>query len=524
MSRYLRPATGLFLGVWLVLMIGGRSRFFQDPGTFWHVAVGDRLIDHGVFDTDPFTFTFADRPWVPHQWLGEGAMAATHRALGFDGLLLGTATLLAAIFTGLGVRLLRCGLHPSLAAVLMAGAVAASAGHFHVRPHIATIAGVAVFFVFLTDVENGRIPIPRLAWLIPATWLWANIHGGVLGGLATFALAVGGWAANWRLGRESPVKSWADVGKLVAIGLACGGACFMNPYFDGLPRSWVEIYQMSSLPSIIREHSRVNPEEFAGLTILGFGCVYILLLMTVPVHRFRVVWVLPVVWFGLACLRVRHAPLFAVGALVGIADFFPATRIAAAWQRKKSDLFTPAAHFDDPTVREEAVPFVLPAVVVAIALVFQAIGLNVAVLGSGWAQLDPARWPIDLLPELREHEFDRKGGTRIFNEYAYGGFLIQQTPGYRVFIDDRCELFGDEFLTTFVETRTRIESAKDWELLLLLANPDEPFAAWHARYGEFDLALVETEGGFDVAFRHLPGWQVVKRTPTATLFIRRPER
>ena len=516
MSRYLRPATGLFLGVWLVLMIGGRSRFFQDPGTFWHVAVGDRLIDRGFFDTDPYTYTFAGERWIPHQWLGEGAMAVVHRALGFDGLLLATATLLATVFAGLGVRLLRCGLHPSLVAVLIAGAVAASAGHFHVRPHLATIAGMAVFMVFLTDVENGRIPIPRLAWLMPVTWLWANTHGGILGGLATFALVAFGWTANWRLGRESPVTSWGDVGKLTALGLGCGAVCFLNPYFEGLPRSWVEIYQMSSLPSIIKEHSRLNPVEFGGITILAFGGLYLVLLMTVPVRRIRIVWLLPIVWFGLACLRVRHAPLFAVAALVGIADFFPATRIAAAWQRKKSDLFTPPAWSDDESVSESARPFVLPAILIGIAVILQALGVTLAVLGSGWARLDPARWPTELLPELREHQYDRKEGTRIFNEYEYGGLLIQQTPGYRVFIDDRCELFGDDFLTRFVEVRNRLASARDWELIELLANPSKPFAEWWEKYGEPISLWVESDGGFDMAFRHMPNWREIKRNRTAT--------
>jgi len=45
-----------------------------------------------------------------------------------------------AVYAGLGVRLLRSGLHPSLATVLVAGALAASAGHFHVRPHLFTSA------------------------------------------------------------------------------------------------------------------------------------------------------------------------------------------------------------------------------------------------------------------------------------------------------------------------------------------------------------------------------------------------
>src|SRR3954453_23114871 len=95
MKRYLGPPTWLFLGVWLVLLIGGRSRFFQDPGTFWHVSVGDRIIDVGFFDTDPYTFTFAGKPWIPHQWLGECTMAVLNHVGGFDTLLLATATLLA---------------------------------------------------------------------------------------------------------------------------------------------------------------------------------------------------------------------------------------------------------------------------------------------------------------------------------------------------------------------------------------------------------------------------------------------
>ena len=175
MKRYLGPVTCIFLGVWLVLMIGGRSRFFQDPGTFWHVAVGNRIIDSGFFDTDPYTFTFAGKAWIPHQWLGECTMAVLHKIGGFDTLLLATATLLSGVYTGLGVRLLRCGLHPSVVAVSIAFAVAASSGHFHVRPHLATIVGMAVVMVYLTDVENGHISINRLLWLVPVVWLWANV-------------------------------------------------------------------------------------------------------------------------------------------------------------------------------------------------------------------------------------------------------------------------------------------------------------------------------------------------------------
>src|SRR5580658_9602699 len=83
------PATILFLALWLVLLVGGQSRFFRDPGTFWHTVVGQQILtSRGFFDTDQFTFTFAGKTWVPHQWLGECLMAAIHAVDGFDSLLL----------------------------------------------------------------------------------------------------------------------------------------------------------------------------------------------------------------------------------------------------------------------------------------------------------------------------------------------------------------------------------------------------------------------------------------------------
>ena len=517
MKRLFGPPTWLFMGVWLVLLVGGRSRFFQDPGTFWHVAVGDRIIESGFFDTDPYTFTFAGKTWIPHQWLGECTMAILNRVGGFDTLLLATATLLAAVFTGLGVRLLRAGFHPSLVAVLIACGVAASSGHFHVRPHLTTIAGMAVVFVYLTDVENGRLPLGRLGWLIPVTWLWANAHGGALGGLATIALAIVGWTVNWLVGRTSPIASWRDVGRGLLIWLGCVAVCFLNPYFHRLPLAWVEIYQMSSLPDIIKEHSRLNPHEWTGVSVLAFGAAYCVFLLSVPVRQWRVSWLVPVVWFALACLRVRHAPLFAVGALVGIADFFPLSRVAAAMVRRKSDLFDPvAAGEEGDSAREGARSFAVPAVLVLVAVVLQGTGANVPVLGRGWALLDSTRWPVELLPELREHQHDRPGGTHIFCEYAYGGFLIYHTPGYRVFIDDRCELFGDDFLRQFVFTKEAMADRLFYE------HPAEPFAEWQQEYGTFDFALVESGGGFDLALAELPqAWEVVRRTDTATFYQKR---
>src|SRR3989442_1130367 len=125
LRKFWRPETCIFLVVWLVLMVSGRSRFFHDPGTFWHTVVGDQILSSGrVMDTDPFSFTFAGQPWVAYEWLGECVMSLVHRLDGFDSLLLATVTLLAGLYTWAAHRLIRSCLHCLLAGMLIALTIA----------------------------------------------------------------------------------------------------------------------------------------------------------------------------------------------------------------------------------------------------------------------------------------------------------------------------------------------------------------------------------------------------------------
>ena len=57
-----------------------RERGLNDPGTLWHTRVGQILLDRGFMTTDPFTFTFEGKTWIPQQWFGEVVMAKLHEA------------------------------------------------------------------------------------------------------------------------------------------------------------------------------------------------------------------------------------------------------------------------------------------------------------------------------------------------------------------------------------------------------------------------------------------------------------
>jgi hypothetical protein len=195
----------------------------------------------------------------------------------------------------------------------------------------------------------------------------------------------------------------------------------------------------------------------------------------------------------------------------------PATRWARCLARPGSDLFVYPTRDQSsgPTPSFQPAPYLLPGAAVLVtflvlvyripARTFQVGPIELATPGHGCAKLDPDYWPVDLLPELEKHQKARPDGTPIFNEYLFGGFLIYFTPGYRVFVDDRCELFGDRWLNEYVQVE---RGDRDARLV---------FKHWEDEYPPFDFALTRTGSTFDDYFR-TSGWIVVKKTDTATFY------
>ena len=87
------------------------------------------------------------------------------------------------------------------------------------------------------------------------------------------------------------------------------------------------------------------------------------------------------------------------------------------------------------------------------------------------------------------------------NDMLFGGFLIFYTPRLQVFVDDRCELYGDDFLLSY-------------------ARHDRAFIAhWIERSGA-RMALTVPGSDLDNYFQRAAGWHLVKQTAAATLYRR----
>jgi hypothetical protein len=495
----------LFLAIWLFLLLAGRSAMLRDPGSFWHLAAGQKMLAEGhVPHTDSFSFTMAGRPWVDDQWLAECGMAAIYRLAGWDGLLLSAATLLAAIYTWLTWRLLRSGLGWLPAGVLLSLLLLIGSPQFHVRPLVVTLGLVGVTFAWLVDVEAGKTSSRRLWWLVPLAALWANLHGGVLGGLGTVACCVGGWCLTRVFRRERllppstippPVRGLASAVELLALLAAMAAATLLNPYGLELPREWLQTLAMP-LPAIIDEHRPLDWTAPAAWAMFVLMAVYLIALAGVFPRRPRLTWLMPLVWFVLALGRVRNAPLAAVVTAIALADMLPSSRLGQ--RLAASNLFAAPR----PAVGWRSAGLPLLAVLAAVAL--QTGGIGLPVIGHGWARFDPARWPMRLVPRLQEIERTGTAVPGIFNDLNFGGFVIYHAPGLPVFIDDRCALFGAAFLVAYDRARREDPAQLD---------------RWQRQYG-FRYALVETGGQFDRYLAAAGGWAMVARTPPAALYRR----
>lgn len=504
LPRWLSPGALAFVVVWLLLLAAGRSAFFKDPGTFWHVTTGELIFKDGFIRSDPYTFTFAGTWWVPYQWLGEVAMALGHRVGGFDALLLGAVTIIAATFAWLAARLLRTGLNPVLVGAVVGLTLAAAGSHFHVRPHLFTMAATAAVAVILVETDIARPRLNRLFWCILLCAVWTNVHGGVLGGIGTLFIAFAGWVLWWRSGRPSPLKTWRDVGLLALVAVGCVLSTLSSPYGLDMPKTWNVIMGASELRGIIAEHAPLDVRTAPAWPVLALAVLYLFVLYGVKRSAIRASWLLPLVWLVLAFDRCRHVSLFALVTLVSITAMWKHTRWALWLAAYRPDFYQPGSAVSRPWWASVW----LPAVLVLSSLGLQAARVEVPLIGSGWARHDSTHWPIEVLDALKAHEPAPGAPNRLFNaEYIDGGFVIYHVPGYKVFVDDRCEVTGGEWLKEFIEAQ---------------GAPALAMAKWEQKYnGPFDFALTRTGTTFDDWFKASPQWKAEKVTPTATFYVRR---
>lgn len=192
--------------------------------TMWLVALGDQILDSGSIPNG-VPFAEADSSgWVNVPVLGELVLAGVNRVgvLGLPALQLAIGATLLALLT-LGARRL-CASDVGAAIVLALVGFGAVTTLAVVRAQMLTLIPFALLLLLLRS-ETTR-PSRRVWLLVPLVAVWANLHGGVLAGVAV----AGCYLAVSRF----PIEPWVAVGvgvcTVAAVGATPAGVHTLSYY------------------------------------------------------------------------------------------------------------------------------------------------------------------------------------------------------------------------------------------------------------------------------------------------------
>ena len=439
-------------------------RLLNDGDTYWHLAAGSWMLDHGqVPHTDPFSYTRAGAPWQAHEWLSEVAMATAFRLAGWSGVV----TLYAAAIA-LAAFLLTRELGRSLSGLslvlTLAIALSCAAPNLLARPHVLILPLVIAWTAGLIRArETGRAPPPWLALLM---LLWANLHGSfVFGFLLAGAFGLEALVEAPRQRRLLVVRDW---GLFAVLALAAAALTPQGPHGLLFP---FQLMGMKSLAGVDEwkpmDFSALGPFELA----LG-AALFVGLSRGVRVAPVRLLLLL-----GLLHMTLQHSRHAMVAALVAVLVL--AEPLATALAQPK-----PSAEAPRPLAR----------------LAFLALGL---VLVAARFALPVHRPDGPTTPGAAlDHVPAALRAQPVLNDYGFGGYLIFK--GVRPFIDGRTDLYGDTFMDGYYQL-IRLGSTALGPAL------DQRHIAW---------TILPPTAPATAAMDHQPGWRRLYADRFAVVHVR----
>ncbi len=438
--------------------LGSSATIFNDGDVSWHIATGQWILDHrSIPRTDPFSFTWAGKPWVPIEWLSEVIMAGAYRLGGYSGIAaLVTAALMALHATVFfnAVRFVR-----PLAAV---GAIVAMdlilIPTMLARPHLLAWPLIAFWtWLMLRAREQERAP-PLAAALLMV--IWVNLHGSFVVGLA-IAGAFGLEALIASADRMQAFRRWA------VFGVACLIAVLANANgVEGVihPLRMANLAMLPLIDEWKASTPAVTPFFFAVL-----AAMLVLLWFKRPRLTF-VRWLLLGGLLVLALLQVRHQGVLAIVAAMLLPRGFT-EEAGETWPARSLVPLTAAAI----------------AALVAVRAVMP--------ISPVENEANPWKLIAAVPPQLRTQP--------VLNGYSMGGPLI--LSGIRPYVDGRGDMYGDALVMGY----KRITDGDAAELQRVVQTYDIRWAILPERYRKL-IALLDRS----------PEWRRIHQDRAGVIYVR----
>jgi hypothetical protein len=482
---------GLSLSNWRLVMINADG----DPCLHWRI--GNWMIEHHeVIRADHFSHTRDGAPLVSKEWLSEMLFASVGNLLGWNGIVLLSAALIARCLWLLHRMLLAEGNELLLSTGLVLLAATACSMHWLARPHLFTHVLSVVFLWQLRAYEQGRVSAARLyAWLVPLMALWTNLHGAFFTGLVLIGVFLVG---NFlRLRSDSGAGRRSRMLGLLLV--ACLLASLINP------NNWrlhAHILEFLRTPIVAKLANEFRSPNFHSGGMTGFAMQLLVLAVMLIVARPRLSStdiLLIGVWGYFALHAVRNVPVFALIVTPILAEHLnaflrDARETAAVRLYRRISAVASAA--------DQRGGGKLWGTFAVLAMLFVAAKPRLVggepILAT---EIMTNRFPVAAVQFLQTQP-DAVGGE-MFNDYGWGGYLMLTLPKRKVFMDGRNDFYGEAIVKEF---KAVADVRPGWETILEKYN-----VGW---------TILPSKHALNTVLALHPGWKVVYTDEVAAIRAR----
>ena len=513
--RFLAPSiTDLIFIILLCAMSSGAlaPRLLGDASVGWHIRNGERMLrTHSITRVDPFSVTMGGQTWYAWEWLYDAKIAGIHHWMGLNGVVFFTAVIIALTFA-LTLRLcLRRGADLPVAALLLALSLGVSMIHLFARPHVLSWLFTVIWFQLLDSSESANLAAsPRRLWYLPALMLlWVNVHGGFVLGFALLGLYLLSAAIRYyrsRDGEES--RSLAQRSKTLGIvTVASLAASLTNPYGYELH---VHVYRYLTSRWLMNHIDEFLSPNFHGVAQQCFVAILLITIVALAAAHNK-----PSLSRVLVLLLATYSGLYAARSLP-VSSLLFTLIVAPLWTQALTDarenenlslrLRAFVSRWQEFTGRVRNVELgfrghLWPAAAVFLGVLVCAHQGRLGTTQWMHAHFDPKHIPVQATDTIVER------GIRepIFAPDSWGGYLIYRLyPENRVFVDDRHDFYGVDFLRDYLKA---IRLTPDWDKFL-----NEKHVNW---------ALLPAGSALANMLEETTQWNVVYRDGTAVLLERK---
>jgi len=444
---------------------------YLDPDFGWHLRVGQEIAQtNTVPDFNNYNYTFTGN-WVDHEWLSNFLVYFIYAHGGYLALSIIFALVITLVLVLLNLSVRQ--FFPTVAmlpiVLFQTLGVTAALPHFGIRMQESGVLFLLLLLLIINHYnkkQNQRI----LWWLPPLFYFWSCLHASFLIGL----FILGSWTAI-KIGEMIIVKyrswPWLDLSSVLSSRkiLVFGGWSFLSfgvtlftPYKFNL-YSFLGGYSNTFYQSRIQEWVSQFSFPFTYWQLFYLAIVFLALVFYIYYslareRYFKIdLWTLflVILFIVLSFKSRRHFPLLLVATFIFLIEIY-STILKIAGKTEKRPLNIGLKIY----------------LLLALFLVssFQLTQARFTNNPFGSYCRDYPCAASDFLKNQPQYDF-----LNIFNDYGWGGYLIQTLPDRKLFIDGRLpqvefagQTFLEEYLEFFKDNGRIGEKLNQYEIKLIL--------------------------------------------------------